>query len=92
MTSGWMHLLHIGWAESVAVKLAILWVTEQDVLDNEILIHNDNKPGSLMLIKKGLLAIFHPMLPSNALLPASFLPTSPSLRFSYCKGTTPRYI
>lgn len=47
-TEGW----DIGWAESIAVKLATLWVMEQDIADKEILIHGDNT-GVIDTYKKG---------------------------------------
>ena len=32
----------IGWAESIALELAILWIISQNFLDSEIIIHGDN--------------------------------------------------
>jgi hypothetical protein len=88
LTDGWdTKGRDIGWSESVAVELAILWVTEQDVSNKKILIHGDNT-GIIDAYKRGIPVIFHTMLQSNALLPASFLPTLLSLLFSYLLSST----
>lgn len=42
----------IGWAESVSVELAVLWITEQNLIDREILIHGDST-GVIDSYKKG---------------------------------------
>lgn len=43
----------IGWAESIAVELATLWVTEQQHFDAEITIHGDNTSVIANAYKKG---------------------------------------
>ncbi|KZP01988.1 hypothetical protein FIBSPDRAFT_771393, partial [Athelia psychrophila] len=42
----------IGWAESIAVELAVAWVVQQGLTDVEIIIHGDNT-GVIDAYKKG---------------------------------------
>lgn len=85
LCSGWdSEGRDIGWAESIAVELTVLWIAEQNLTDREILIHGDYT-GVINSYKKGcsrniphnssIQRITASLIPSNPLLhPYLYLP------------------
>jgi hypothetical protein len=90
-TEGW----DIGWAEPIAVELAILWVTEQDIADKEILIHGDNT-GVINAYKKGrsrsfprnasIQRITSYLIPANLTITPIFVPSECNLADPISRG------
>ena len=85
----------IGWAESVAVELAILWVVEQKRSDLEILIHGDNtniidayKRGRSRNIARNasLRRITTSLIPSNLTLTPIYVPSDSNLADPISRG------
>jgi hypothetical protein len=96
LTDGWnTEGRDIGWAESVAVELAILWVTEQEVSDKEILIHGDNT-GVIDAYEKGrsrniprnasIQRITSCLIPANLIITPFFVPSEFNLADPISRG------
>ena len=96
LQDGWqMAGRDIGWAESVAVELAILWVVEQKRSDLEILIHGDNtniidayKRGRSRNIARNasLRRITTSLIPSNLTLTPIYVPSDSNLADPISRG------
>lgn len=89
LCSGWDSESHdIGWAESIAVELTVLWIAEQNLTDREILIHGDYT-GVINSYKKGcsrniphnssIQCITASLIPSNLTITPIFVPSKSNL-------------
>jgi hypothetical protein len=96
LRSGWdTEGRDIGWAESVSVELAVLWITEQNLTDREILVHGDNT-GVIDSYKKGrsrniprnssIQRITASLIPSNLTITPIFVPSECNLADPISRG------
>jgi hypothetical protein len=80
LCEGWKSHDHdIGWAEAVALELAVRWLCSAGFSDAEIVIHGDNT-GVIGAFDKGCSQMLHAMTQFTVLPHVSFLPISSSSR------------
>jgi hypothetical protein len=96
LADGWRSSLHdIGWAECIAMELAVMWIASAGFKDVHVLIHGDNT-GVLAAILKGrsrnpernlsIRRMSNIILPINILIKPIYIPSADNLADPYSRG------